>query len=211
MSYPLKPQRRERFEEVVSKRQFNLTVVLENVNDPHNIGAVMRSCDAVGIAEVYVIYTGEHKNSIRQYIGNNSASGAKKWVKANFYTSLEECFADVRKKYSHIYGTKLDQSSVSLYELNLAQDVALVFGNEQKGISEEALQYLDGNFIIPQYGMTQSLNISVACAVTLFEAMRQRETLGLYNDTYSTDNEAHQQLYTFYENQHYKYIADKSE
>jgi tRNA (guanosine-2'-O-)-methyltransferase len=211
MIYPLKPERKQRFEDVVCKRQFNLTVVLENVNDPHNIGAVMRSCDAVGIAEVFVIYTGEHKNSIRQYIGNNSASGAKKWVKANFFTSLEECFAEVRKKYTHIYGTKLDQGAVSLYDLELAKDVALVFGNEQKGISEEALKYLDGNFIIPQYGMTRSLNISVACAVTLFEAMRQREANGMYSDSYDETNASHKNLYDYYESQHYKYIADKSE
>ncbi len=97
MSKAISPERMKRFEEVAAKRQSNITVVLENVDDPHNIGAVMRSCDAIGIAEVYVVYTGDHKNSIRQYIGNNSSSGAKKWIKVHFHTTLEACFTDVRK------------------------------------------------------------------------------------------------------------------
>ena len=174
MQRPVTKEREQKFRSTIAKRQSDLTVVLENVNDPHNIGAVMRSCDAVGISEIYIVYTDENRNRSRKYIGNNSASGAKKWVKAHFYNDLESCFTDVRKKYDKIYGTHLDTDSVSLYALDMNEAVALVFGNEQRGISENALKYLDGNFIIPQHGMVQSLNISVACAVTLFEASRQR-------------------------------------
>jgi tRNA (guanosine-2'-O-)-methyltransferase len=205
------PERETKFKDVAAKRQDNLTVVLENVNDPHNIGAVMRSCDAVGIAEVYVVYTGEHKNSIRQYIGNNSASGAKKWIKTHFFTDLDECFGAVRAKFPNIYGTKLDLSSVGLYDLDLTENVALVFGNEQKGISPEAAAFLTGNFIIPQYGMTMSLNISVACAVSLFEAARQRMVNGAYENTYGHNNPSHKANFDFYINQHFSYIEDKSE
>jgi tRNA (guanosine-2'-O-)-methyltransferase len=211
MQRPVTKEREQKFRSTIAKRQSDLTVVLENVNDPHNIGAVMRSCDAVGISEIYIVYTDENRNRSRKYIGNNSASGAKKWVKAHFYNDLESCFGDVRKKYDKIYGTHLDSDSVSLFELNMNEAVALVFGNEQRGISENALKYLDGNFIIPQHGMVQSLNISVACAVTLFEASRQRTLEKKYDQPFDDLNPKHNEMYEVFLDQHYLYIPDKSE
>ncbi|MBC7883965.1 MAG: RNA methyltransferase, partial [Saprospiraceae bacterium] len=165
MSKPITDERAERFRQVIAKRQTDLTVVLENVNDPHNIGAVLRSCDAVGISEIYVIYSEVNSDVFSHYIGTNSASGSKKWVKAHFFRDLDECFSVIRSKYDKVYGTLLSDESISLYDLDLCGAVALVFGNEQKGISDRAKKHLDGNFIIPQHGMVQSLNISVACAV----------------------------------------------
>ena len=91
--------------------------------------------------------------------------------------------AAVRKKCDKIYATHLGVESCSLYELDLTQRVALVFGNEHAGVTEDCLSYCDGNFIIPQMGMVQSLNISVACAITLYEGMRQRLHAGLYDGT----------------------------
>jgi tRNA (guanosine-2'-O-)-methyltransferase len=88
---------------------------------------------------------------------------------------------EVRKKYKSIYGTHLAKESKSLYDLDLTESVALMFGNEHDGISDEALEFLDGNFIIPQYGMVKSLNISVACAVSVYEACRQRIMKGMYD------------------------------
>jgi len=211
MQQPVTKEREQKFRSTIAKRQCDLTVVLENVNDPHNIGAVMRSCDAVGISEIYIVYTDENRNRSRKYIGNNSASGAKKWVKAHFYNDLETCFAEVRKKYDKIYGTHLDTDSVSLFELNMNEAVALVFGNEQRGISENALKYLDGNFIIPQHGMVQSLNISVACAVTLFEASRQRTLGHKYDKRFDDQNSKHTDMYETFLDQHYEYVPDKSE
>jgi tRNA (guanosine-2'-O-)-methyltransferase len=207
---PMQEERIRRFQEVAAHRQSNITIILENVRDPHNIGAVMRSCDSIGIEEVYILYTENDPNIVRQYIGNNSASGAKKWIKTHFFTDVKQCFNTVKAKYNRVYGTKLDQDSVSLYSLDLVDDIALVFGNEQKGISLEAAQYLDGNFIIPQYGMTQSLNISVACAVSLFEALRQRTLAGNYNQSFDSEDRRHQALFDYYRDQHYHYIPDKS-
>jgi tRNA (guanosine-2'-O-)-methyltransferase len=182
-------RRSERIKEVVAKRQDNLTVILENVHDPHNIGAVLRSCDSVGIGEVYVLLTEDHLTKDR-YVGTSSSSGAKKWVDVHFYNDVSECMQQVRSKYEKIYGTHLDTDSVSLYDLDLSSSCALMFGNEHDGISEEALQYLDGNFIIPQHGMVQSLNISVACAVSLYEASRQRILKGAYSRTFDSTMEA---------------------
>ncbi len=162
-------------------RQHDLTVVLNNVHDPHNIGAVLRTCDSVGIKEVYALFTDERIGEENLVLGKNSASSARKWVDVYMYRDTKKCFEDLRKKYDLILGTHLGTESVSLYSLELSKPVALVFGNEHSGIEDEVLSYLDGNFVIPQYGMVRSLNISVSVAITLYEALRQREIAGTYD------------------------------
>ena len=177
---PITEKRYTKFKNVVSNRQLDLTVVLENIHDPHNIGAVLRTCDSVGIAEIYVILTDPQIDPDKYKIGRKSSSSSRKWIDTKIYTSTAECFKDVKAKYQNIYGTHLSKDAKVLYELDLTESMALVFGNEHDGISEEAMAYLDGNFLIPQYGMVQSLNISVACAVSLYEASRQRRAKEMY-------------------------------
>lgn len=173
-------KRHERLKEVVEKRQQGLTVILENIHDPHNLGAVLRTCDSVGIHEVYALYTVESPDKLKVLAGNRTSSGARKWVDIHVFTDTQACFEAVRTKYDRIYGTHLSSESVSVYDLDFTQNIALVFGNEHRGMSQEALDLVDGNFIIPQVGMTRSLNISVACAVTLYEGMRQRLVADMY-------------------------------
>lgn len=172
------PERKAKINKVLSHRQPDLTVILENVHDPHNISAVMRTCDAVGIQEIFVLNT---VISTHKKFGKKSSASAAGWLTIHQFTNLEECIAAVRQRYSKLYATHLSHDAVSLYELNLAEPVALVFGNEHAGVSKECLLHCDGNFIIPQVGMVQSLNISVACAVSLYEAFRQRQITGFYN------------------------------
>ena len=175
------PERLEKFHRVVAQRQNNLTVIIENVHDPHNIGAVLRSCDSIGIMEVYVLNTEDHLKDKDLYLGKRTTSGSRKWVDVQFYTDVNACFKAVKSKYDLVLATHLDEAAKGLYELDLCQSIALLFGNEHAGISKEALSYCDGNFIIPQMGMVESLNISVACAVTLYEALRQRKAAGFYD------------------------------
>jgi tRNA (guanosine-2'-O-)-methyltransferase len=137
----------------------------------------MRSCDAVGIQEIYVLNT---KIPRHKKWGARSSSSAAKWLTVHQFENTEECFAALRKKYSTILTTHLSTDAVSLYQLNLTRSVALVFGNEHSGVSDEMIQMADGNFIIPQVGMIRSLNISVACAVSLYEAFRQKQAAGHY-------------------------------
>lgn len=172
------PEREERLSFVLNKRQNDLTVVLENVFDPHNISAVMRTCDAVGIQEIYVL-----NNRIPRHKkwGRQSSSSAAKWLTVHQYSDIEECIKVLRKKYTRIFATHLSSSSVNLYDIDFTEKVALVFGNEHSGVSEEILPLVDGNFIIPQVGIIRSLNISVACAVTVYEAFRQKNEAGHYN------------------------------
>ena len=170
-------ERRQKIEAVLSKRQNDLTVVLENVFDPHNISAVMRSCDAVGIQEIFVLTT---KVPRHEKWGTRSSSSADKWLTVHQYDDTAACFEAIRKKYELVLTTYLASDSVSLYDTDLTKSVALVFGNEHAGISEEVRALGDGNFIIPQMGMIQSLNISVACAVSVYEAFRQKKVKGHY-------------------------------
>ena len=185
-------KRQEKFDRVVANRQHDLAILLENVHDKHNIGAVLRSCDSVGIADVYVLFTMEGLDQKYFKVGQQASSGALKWVRTHFYRDREACFKEVRKKYKHILGTHLDSKAKSLYDLDLSESTLLVFGNEHQGITDETLKHLDGNFIIPQMGMVQSLNISVACAVTLYEVARQRIKAGKYKEV-SEERKAYQQ------------------
>ncbi len=175
----MKEKRKETIHRVAKYRQPNLTVVLENVHDSHNIGAVMRTCDSVGIQTVYLLNTEDIplKNIV---LGKRTSSGVRKWLDVHLFRDREKCFAALRQKYDKIYSTHMASDSVSLYDLDLTESVALVFGNERDGITEKTLALCDGNFLIPQYGFVQSLNISVSCAITLYEALRQREKAGFY-------------------------------
>ena len=171
------PERYNRMLSVIKNRQTNLTVVMENVNDPHNISAVMRTCDAVGIQDLYILNT---KIAKHDYFGVKSSSSAAKWLTVHQFTNVADCFAALRKNYNKIFTTHLSSDAVSLYELDFTDSVALVFGNEHDGVSEETIAMSDGNFIIPQLGFIQSLNISVACAVSIYEAHRQKMAAGHY-------------------------------
>lgn len=171
------PEREKRIKDVLNHRQSGLVVVMENVHDPHNISAVMRTCDAVGVQDLFILNTTipPHKK-----FGKNSSASARAWLSVHQFTDTAECMGLVKQYCDKLYATHLGVSSSSLYDLNLTERVGLVFGNERDGVSEECLSYCDGNFIIPQVGMVRSLNISVACAVTLYEAFRQRNSAGYY-------------------------------
>ncbi len=180
-------QREEKYRRVLAQRQSDLTVIIDNVHDPHNVSAVMRSCDAVGIREIYLIQTTPPSNKYK--FGKRSSASAIQWVIVHRFDNVEECVQQVRKKYEQILTTHMSESSKSLYDLNLTSPVALAFGNERDGVSPELMNHSDGNFIIPMMGMIPSLNISVAAGVSLFEAMRQRNLKGMFNKPKLTETE----------------------
>ena len=179
------PERSEKLLKVLSRRQTDITVVMENVQDPHNISAVMRTCDAVGIQDIYILNT---KIPRHQKFGAKSSSSAAKWLSVHQFDNVDACFEALRKNYKTILTTHLSTDAVSLYEIDFTQSVALVFGNEHAGVSDEVRALADGNFIIPQMGIIQSLNISVACAVSIYEAYRQKNIAGHYNSIALSEN-----------------------
>lgn len=177
------PERFEKIQRVVNHRRFDITVVLENVHDPHNIAAVLRTCDAVGISEVYTI---DSVKRLSGRVGKKSSSSASKWVKVHHFNDLNEAVVAIRSKYDKMVCTHLNSEAVSIYDMNFTGSIALVFGNEHAGVTDELRAMCDGNFIIPQIGMISSLNISVACAVTIYEAFRQRNVID-YTTKFETE------------------------
>ncbi len=178
----LRPERLQKILSLVEKRQHDLTVVLENVHDPHNISAVLRTCDAVGVGELHILYTDPKLQRRRYKPGKRTSSGSKKWVKIHRYLDLDQCVKELRKRYHRILVTHLGVAARDLYAYDLTTSTALVFGNEHDGVSAAFTAVADGTMHIPQVGMVDSLNISVACAVVLYEAFRQRRDREMYDD-----------------------------
>ncbi|MEO8821918.1 MAG: RNA methyltransferase [Ginsengibacter sp.] len=172
------PQRFNRLTSVLNHRQPDLTVVLENVFDPHNVSAVMRTCDAIGIQDVYIL---NNRIPPHKKWGYKSSSTAAEWLSMHQFDDAEVCFEEIKKKYDKIYTSHLGEKSADMYSMDLTESVALVFGNETFGVSDDIRKFSDGDFIIPQTGIIKSLNISVACAVTLYEAYRQKKQKGHYD------------------------------
>jgi tRNA (guanosine-2'-O-)-methyltransferase len=190
------PERHQRLTSVLNKRQGDITIVLENVFDPHNISAVMRTADAVGVQDIYILNT---KIPRHKKWGAKSSSSAAKWLTVHQFENAEECFSSLRNRYSTILTTHLSSDAVGLHEIDFTKSIALVFGNEHSGVSDEIRALADGNFIITQVGIIQSLNISVACAVTLYEAYRQKSNAGHYNQP-SLDDVRYSELFKEWEN-----------
>ncbi len=198
------PERHERLTSVLNKRQGDITIVLENVFDPHNISAVMRTADAVGLQDIYILNT---KIPMHKKWGAKSSSSAAKWLTIHQHENAKECFEELRKSYSKILTTHLSSDAIGLCEIDMTQPIALVFGNEHSGVSDDIRALADGNFIIPQVGIIQSLNISVACAVTLYEAFRQKTNAGQYNQQ-RLDNVRYNELYNQWSLPNPKYGRD---
>lgn len=173
--------REKRLREICARRQMDLAVILENVHDPHNISAVLRTCDAVGVQSVFVLYTETSLDFGRVHLGRKSSASARKWVDVYLYRDLNTCFNDVKQRYHRVLAAQAVPGSQSLYSSTLTEPTALLFGNEKDGVSPESLALADGALNIPQSGMVRSLNISVACAVVLYEAFRQRASKGFYD------------------------------
>ncbi|MEP6594500.1 MAG: RNA methyltransferase [Ginsengibacter sp.] len=180
------PERHKRLTSVLNKRQPNLTVVLENVFDPHNISAVMRTCDAVGIQDIFIL---NNRIPPHKKWGYRSSSTAAEWLTIHQFTEVNECFDELRKRYQKIYATYLSEDAKEMYDLKMTDSIALIFGNETFGVSDDIRKFADGDFIIPQVGIIKSLNISVAVAVTLYEAYRQKELAGHYDQVQMPDEE----------------------
>ncbi len=169
-------KRTQKISSVVSTRQFSLRVVIENIHDPHNVSAIFRTCDAVGVPRISLIYD---KESFPK-IGRKSSASAFKWVEKEKYKSVDDCYLNLREKGFKIYASAIMDNSKNLFDLDLTKKCAIVLGNEHRGVSEEAAEKADEIFLIPMYGMVQSLNVSVAGAVILYEALRQRQKKGMY-------------------------------
>ena len=170
LSELLLPQRVERIEEVLSHRTRQLTVLVESIHKGHNESAILRSCDAFGVQDVHVISSSEKRFRPKRSI----ARGSQKWVDIHRYQHTKEAIEQLRADGYQIWASHLGEASVPLQSLDLTGKVVLAFGNEKEGISQEMVDACDGCFKIPMLGFAQSFNVSVAVAISLYEAVQQR-------------------------------------
>jgi len=172
-------QRIGKINQVVTQRQQSLRIVMENIHDPHNVSAIYRTCDSVGVPKVSLLYNHEEFPKISKV----SSSSANKWIETEKFSDTSACYANLRKNGFQIYASLLSEEAIDLYSIDMTKKIALVFGNEHRGVSEEAAKMADEVFFIPMYGMIKSLNVSVATAVTLYEAQRQRKLIKMYEQS----------------------------
>lgn len=177
--WPRTTRRQERVRSVLERRQPDLTLILENVHDPHNVSAILRSCDAVGVLQVHAVYSIESPPP--GMFARQTSAGAAKWVDVVRHDSMTACVTELRGAGFQVLATALSQESRPLHDWDLTRSVALVIGNEMRGVSDEAMALADGLVEIPMVGMVQSLNVSVASAVCLYEAFRQRIAASAYD------------------------------
>jgi tRNA (guanosine-2'-O-)-methyltransferase len=170
----MNPERFARIRRMLAMRQPDLTVCLEEVHKPHNLAAMIRTCDAVGIHDVHAVWP----QSMR--MNNHAAKGSHYWVKVNQHETIADAVAILRQQGMQILATHLSERAVDFRAIDYTRPTAILFGAEKRGISPEALTLADQDIIIPMVGMAQSLNVSVASALILYEAQRQRQNAGLY-------------------------------
>jgi tRNA (guanosine-2'-O-)-methyltransferase len=167
----LVPGRKARIDAVVANRTRTLTVVMEAFCDPQNVNAVLRTCEAYGIQELHAV-----EGPMKPWDRNKKISqNADKWLDVRRWSSTRACLEHLRADGFAIYATHLDDRARPLGELSFAGKVALVFGNESRGVSDEALALADATYLIPMRGFSQSLNVSVAAAISIAKAVERRE------------------------------------
>lgn len=169
-------RRRARLRAVLECRQPDLTLVLANIHDPHNVSAIYRSCDAFGVGHVHLYYTG----TPFPVLGRKTSASARKWVDSVRHKDSASLFSSLRAQKMQVLATSFSPAARPLGMWDMTLPTAVIMGNEHSGVEQELLQEADGQLYIPMRGMIQSFNVSVAAAVILAEAARQREAAGMY-------------------------------
>lgn len=170
------PARFAKLKAVLDRRQPDLTVLAEDVHKSHNISAVLRSCDAVGVAEIHAVSPRGEFARHRMICG-----GTHKWVRARLHADVGAAIATLHNQRFHVVAAHLSDSAVDYRQWDYTRPTALLIGSELLGVSPRAAALADQCIFVPMRGLVESLNVSVAAAVILYEAARQREAAGLYD------------------------------
>lgn len=172
----MEQKRIERMKNIVKRRRSDLVVALLDIHDPHNAAAIMRTCDALGIQNIHLIFEKEKSYDPRR-IGKTSSSSANKWLNFTLHTSVTSCFEILKHNGFTIVATALTQKSEPLDTVTFPEEkIALLVGNEHEGLSSDAIKLADRTILIPMHGFVQSLNVSVATAITLWDITQKRNT-----------------------------------
>ena len=187
------PERFQKIKDILNKRQPDLTVVLDNVHKPHNLAAIIRSCDAIGISDIHGISSNEQKVGVNL----KSASGSNHWVNLHIHHSIPNVISELKQSGFSIYAANGSAKAIDYRKVDYTKPSVIVLGAELDGISPETLDAVDKKIKIPMQGMVESLNVSVANAVILFEAQRQRLQAGLYEKCRLDKNTVEKLLFEF--------------
>ena len=174
----MNPERFHRIRAVLERRQPDLTVLMERVNKSHNFSAILRNCDAVGVLRAHAVLP---EKSIDLH--HHTAAGTSKWVQVRVHTTVQAAVDSLHQEGFSILAAHPTDQARDYREMDLTRPVALMVGAELDGLSEEGLTLADEMVVIPMAGMVRSLNVSVATALLLFEAFRQRQAAGLYEES----------------------------
>ena len=189
-------ERMQKLERVARSRQAGLTVVIEDVFDPHNLGALTRSCDAFGIQEIHVIFE-THPEFDPKQVGKNSSTAANKWLSYRIHHHTETAIRTLQAEGWLVVAAVIDENAESIFEADFSHSqIALLFGNEKEGLSSKAIALADRQVTIPMQGIAQSMNISVSAAVLIYEVTRQRRARGLA--AYQPDETQVQQTFSYF-------------
>lgn len=184
------PERYARIQEMLTSRQPDLTVCMEQVHKPHNISAVIRTADAVGVHEVHAVWPTSRMRTLV-----SSAAGSNSWVQVKTHRTIADAVSHLKTQGMQILATNLSAKAVDFREVDYTLPTCILLGQEKTGITQEALALADQDIIIPMIGMVQSLNVSVASALILYEAQRQRQNAGMYQrDAGMLDDDEQQRL-----------------
>ena len=170
------PERREKLDAVLDRRQPDLTILSENLRKPRNFSAMIRTCDAVGIHEVNVVPGDVHPR--RHW---HTSSGTEKWMGVRTHESIGAAAETLKGRGFRLIAAHLSDKASDFRQVDYTLPTALLVGTELFGVSDEALQHVDLQIRIPMQGMSESLNVSVAAAIVLYEAQRQRQLAGMYD------------------------------
>ena len=195
----MNPTRYQKIQQALARRQPDLTVLTEYVHKPHNLAAIIRTCDAVGIFEIHTV------NVVKKVISyKRVARGCDKWVNVYAHSDMKTAVDYLKRKKFKIYAAHFTDDAQDYRQIDYTQPMTILLGSEKWGVSQETATLADGNIIIPMMGMVSSLNVSVAAGIILFEAQRQRLDAGLY-DRFRLDPKIYQQMIFEYS---YPEIAD---
>ena len=170
------PERLERINKMLDHRQPDLTVCMEGVHKSHNLAAVVRTADAIGVSDVHAIWKSDEME-----VRGGSAAGSQNWIDVHNYSKTKDAIDALKKQGMQVLVTNLSESAVDFREIDYTKPTAIILGQEKFGASDIALEMADQDIMIPMVGMVQSLNVSVACSVVLYEAQRQRQLAGMYD------------------------------
>lgn len=171
----MSPERYARIRQLLRLRQPSLTLCLEQLNKPHNVSAIVRSCDAVGVHEVHAVW--EHRPRMRK----GTAMGSENWVTVQDHSNIEQAVGHLKAQNMQVLVTNLSTEAVDFREIDYTLPTAIILGQEKHGATAQAIALADQEIIVPMVGMVQSLNVSVAAALILYEAQRQRQIAGMYD------------------------------